>query len=478
MVLSTMGVALILLIFMVVIVNVFESVTLNLEADAMLGQIVYYYVPDTSSVTDQTEETENISANISPVQSAGDSTGNSSASSGGEFPGTPAGQPDGGSNGDSGDNPPELFYQSPEDSVNSQNGFDINGVNEAPFSFLLPDIKPTDVMGAIFFAVTIDPDGHVIDTNVSRTMESASYASNMAISLYREKKKSGWLEKCKYTVVNDENGNSIYVFVHRDRGVENRKRVLWFTIGMAAFIFIAILVVILLMSKKILKPVEENIDKQKSFVTNASHELKTPLAIIQTNAEALELYNGENKWTTNIKMQIERLSVMLNNMLTLSRADEGVIRNAQEEVDLSSVTEELLTMYRESAEKKNLTLFRHIEESMPVRSSRTQIVQLLTILLDNTVKYALAGSTVEVHVFSRERNTIFETANRCEQLPECEPERLFERFYRPDSSRYSDTPGNGIGLSAARAIVTAYGGTIFCKYEGKDSIRFTVTFHR
>lgn len=455
MIFSTMIVVMIVVFILLCIVNVFNLITLNLQANALLDEVIAYYIqtPSEPSSSDSAEQ-------ITEAES------------------TEEADPVTGTDGDSSGSLEELRDDLPEITVNKEYGFDITGKNAHIFSFLYPDIKLEDVLGAMFFTVTLSPAGEVIDVDVNRTQEEPGYASNMAIALSREYEKEGWMEKCKYRVVEDQDGNEIYVFLHRDRDLENWYRVLGFSCIALLIFFFAILLVTIFVSKKMLEPVEENIEKQKNFITNASHELKTPLAIIQTNAEALELYNGKNKWTSNINEQIGRLSVMLNHMLTLSRTEEGAVKNAQEEVDLTTVTEELLPMYRTSVEQNNITLFKHIEDSMPVRSSRAQIEQLVTILLDNAIKYALKGSTVEVHIYTRDRNTIFETVNRCEHLPDCEPNRLFERFFRPDSSRYSDIPGNGIGLSAAQAIVNAYGGTISCKYEGKDTIHFTVIFHR
>ena len=466
-----MIVVVILIVVLLCLINIFNRIRLDMEADGLLDEVITYFILDTTD-----DSTDRLIADENASQEAGNDQSAVEAEIAGAEQTNAESSP--GDAGESSGSMEDVIGQLPEVKVNEKLGFDIKGRNDRVFSFLYPDIKQLDVLGAMFFTVTVGPEGQVLDVDVSRTGETDYYAANMAISLFNEHKKTGWLEKCKYRAVENEDGSTTYVFLHRDRDEENWYRVLVFSCSAALLFFLGILVVTIFVSRKMLEPVEENIEKQKNFITNASHELKTPLAIIQTNAEALELYNGKNKWTSNINEQIGRLSVMLNNMLTLSRADEGAIQNAQEEVDLTSVTEEILEMYQEPAQRKNITLFRHLEESMPVRSSRTQIVQLLTILLDNAIKYSMNGTTVEVHVYTRDRNTIFETVNRCEQLPECEPERLFERFYRPDSSRYSSTPGNGIGLSAAKAIVSAYGGTISCKYEGKDSIHFSVLFHR
>ena len=443
---STMLVIFLLLFCTSALINIFSSLRMNLEADVLLDRIAYNYMMERYP-----EDGEIYGALLDQevaLEQAGDSSGDSAGG-------------------------PEEFDV---DALNQRIGFDIKGRHQNIFSFLLPDIKPEDVAGAMYYTVTLDPAGNVLEADVTRTMDSENYAGNMAITLFRENKRTGWLEKCKYLAVEDPNGNRVYFFMHRDRAVEDRHRVFQVTVLVSAGFLVVTFLLYFFLSKKMLEPVAENIEKQKSFITNASHELKTPLAIIQTNAEAMELYNGKNKWTSNIEEQVHRLSIMLNNMLTLSRADEGGVKFAAEDVDLTEIAEELVKMFTETADKKNITIFQHIEKTDPIHANRTQIIQLISIFLDNAVKYAQDGTTIEVHLYTREKGTTFETVNRVEQLPECEPERLFERFYRPDSSRYSDKPGNGIGLSAARAIATTYGGVVTCKYEGKNAIRFTLLF--
>ena len=438
-----MAVVLVLLLFMVLIINLFHFLSMDMKADALLDNIISYYgIGEDDTITSKDPDSE--IQETDSGESMGDSEG--------------------------------ILAADQEEAIDDTYGFDINGNHSDLFSFLFPDIKQVDVLDAMFFTVSINPQGQVTEVDVSRIMETASYASNMALSLYQEGKKTGWLEKCRYMTAEDQSGNVTYVFLHRDRDYANRMRVLVVSLIFSAIFIAANYILIFFMSGKMLQPVSENIEKQKNFITNASHELKTPLAIIQVNAEALELYNGENKWTANIREQISRLSVMLNHMLTLSRADEGIIRQGLEQVDLTEITKELLPMFSEQAEQNNLPIFQHIELSEPLMADRAHIEQLLTVLIDNAVKYALTGTTIEIHIYTRDRNTTFETVNRCEMLPECEPDRLFERFFRPDSTRYSSTPGNGIGLSAAKAIAVTYGGVLTCRYEGKDFIRFTLVF--
>ena len=173
-----------------------------------------------------------------------------------------------------------------------------------------------------------------------------------------------------------------------------------------------------------------------------------------------------------------RLSVLMNNMLTLTRAEEGYNEQTVTDVDLSSLLHEILAMYQESFARKDLYLFEVIEEDLTVKAEKSRLSQLLSLIFDNTVKYAKDHTQFSVIASGKDRLVELECENFTDFLPECEPERLFERFYRPDSSRYSTQTGNGIGLSAARAIMGSFGGSIVCRYGGNDRIIFTMTFRR
>ncbi|MBQ9030409.1 MAG: HAMP domain-containing histidine kinase [Parasporobacterium sp.] len=445
-ILYMMIVVAILLICLMAIINIINYSSFEAQTDAILEALAanHVWAAETEESQEDTE-TSRIAGQGDQEEPEGDSSGESE----GDF----------------------------SDSQSNE-GFDINGGHRSIFSFMIPDVSTYDLQDAAYYYVVIDPQGRVSEADVSRVFDpTAEVASNMALAMFRDGKRTGWIESSKYLRISDQN-DTVYLFLHRDRDLKNQQRVMIVSVIVGFVFFLIIFVLVILLSGKILRPVEENIEKQKSFITNASHEIKTPLAIIQANAEALELYNGENKWTGNIREQVGRLSVILTNMLTLSKADEGTMRMDLMDINLSEIVEEILNMFRESAEKRSLTLFRHVEPDLMILANKLQVSQLVSILIDNAVKYSMGGSTVEVHAYSRDKTVFLETINRCDVLPECEPEQLFERFFRPESSRYSDQPGNGIGLSAAKAIIESYGGSITCRFEGRDAIRFTLIFRK
>lgn len=239
--------------------------------------------------------------------------------------------------------------------------------------------------------------------------------------------------------------------------------------GAAAWGLMLLLVVFL--SKKAIEPVAAGIEKQKRFVTDAGHELKTPLAIILANTEAMELRQGESKYSRNIREQVQRLSGLTQNLLTLARADEAAALQL-EELDLSALAEEALRPFAEPAELRSLTLKAELSPGVRVKADRRQLAQLLSILLDNAVKYTPEGGEISLRL-RREGRAVLELANTVDDssIP---PERFFDRFFRADSARTQKSGGCGIGLSAARAIAEAHRGSLTAAYR-EGLLVFTLT---
>ena len=235
-----------------------------------------------------------------------------------------------------------------------------------------------------------------------------------------------------------------------------------------------------LLSRKAIKPIAQNIDRQKKFITNAGHELKTPLATILANTEALELHNGESKWSRNIRSEIGRPSSLVNQLLLLARMDEGAAQNVAADFSLSSLTQDILQPFLSSMELKQITLTTDIHPDIVLHADREQIAQLLSILLDNAVKYVNPQGEIVVRLTSgsRDRKVTLLIQNTCRQLPDAPPDKLFDRFYRADRARTrKDThSGFGIGLSVADAIVKANNGSIHAAYPAPDTISFTLSF--
>ena len=245
------------------------------------------------------------------------------------------------------------------------------------------------------------------------------------------------------------------------------------TVGVA-LCWLGMLALVMVLTRKAIQPIAVSIEKQKQFVTNAGHELKTPLAIIQANTEAMELHQGENKWTRNIKAQTVRLSGLMGNLLTLARMDEAGDLPPARPVDLSALAQEMAEAFGETAALRGIAIEETVAPELTIQSDREHMAQLLSILLDNAVKYTDPGGSIAL-ILAKEGNAVcLQVRNAPAQVPEGELSHLFDRFYRGDPARTQRSGGYGIGLSAAQAIVQAWKGTIGARMEGEDTVVFTV----
>jgi len=265
--------------------------------------------------------------------------------------------------------------------------------------------------------------------------------------------------------------------VQADIQAEARHRILSMlglsTAGVA-LCWLGMLALVVVLSRRAIEPVAESIVRQKEFVTNAGHELKTPLAIIRANTEAMELRQGESKWSRNIREQTVRLNGLMENLLLLARMDEFAAQPPAERVDLSLLAQETLCSFQEGAALRGILLEEDLQPGVTVRSDRTHMAQLLSILLDNAVKYTEPEGRIGVALGQQGDQVILRVENGPARLTG-DPSRLFERFYRGDPARTQKTGGSGIGLSAARAIAETWQGTIRAETKGEDRVVFTVT---
>ena len=329
-----------------------------------------------------------------------------------------------------------------------------------------------DRMSALTFTVRFDEDGRLRSTDLTRIVDlSEEEAVALAEKALSTGKSSGRIGDMRYQVVSPAKDCKTVVFLDESRQTRELLRVAVLSAlgGLAAWF--AMLLLVRFLSKMAIRPIAENMERQRRFVTDAGHELKTPLAIIQANTEAMELMGGENKYSRNIRAQVRRLSDLMGNLLTLARFDETAAPPDRKELNLSTLTAEAWESFRAPAELKKLRLTAQIAEDLRLPASEQQMKQLLSILLDNAVKYCPEEGELRLSL-SREDKAVLRIANTVAQPIE-KPERLFDRFYRADESRSRETGGYGIGLSAAQAIVQLHKGSITAACEDK-TITFTV----
>lgn len=341
--------------------------------------------------------------------------------------------------------------------------------------FNKPGINKESQFATRYFTVLLDGEGNVTEINVGRVSSvTMSQASDYAVELYEDGKTSGFLEEYKYlrTKVNDD--TYMYVFVNCQMEMETVTNFLMASVGISLVGLLGVFVLVWFFSKRILRPVAESYEKQKRFITDASHEIKTPLTIIDANTEVLEMTEGENEWTKSIRKQIKRLTALTEQLVFLSKMDEESSQIEVEEFSLSDAVLDTLEIFEPLAVQKSKTLEGEVEEGLSYCGEEKSIRQLVSILLDNAIKYSDENGTVKISLHSHGKGKKLTVWNTTSNISIGRHDELFERFYRTDPSRNSKSGGFGIGLSVAYAIVSAHKGKITAESHDGSSILFTI----
>ena len=234
--------------------------------------------------------------------------------------------------------------------------------------------------------------------------------------------------------------------------------------------------VVVAMSKRTIKPLEEAFDKQKQFISDASHELKTPLSVISASADVLEAEEVENKWLTSIKDQTENMSHLVYSLLDLAKLDEMSKPPVMADFDLSSAVLNIALEFECPAFESGKELTYDIKPDVHMCGNEQNIKQVITILTENAVKYAGEQGKIEIRLRTSGKQKIIEVYNTGKGIRDDERDKIFQRFYRSDSSRSRSTGGYGLGLAIAKSLVTANNGTISVTGVEGEWIRFTVIF--
>lgn len=249
---------------------------------------------------------------------------------------------------------------------------------------------------------------------------------------------------------------------------------LFTVVGVSLIGLLAVLLLLIFLSERIVKPFSENYEKQKQFITDAGHELKTPLTIIDADAEVLEMDIGENEWLADIQMQTKRLAQLTNSLIQLSRMEEQP-QIEKIEFPISDVVEETVETFQALAKTQNKNLSSRIQPMLSLNGDEKAISQLVTILLDNAVKYSDDGGKIEV-TLEKQKNLIrLGVFNTADSVPKESLTSQFNRFYRADPSRNSRTGGYGLGLSIASAIVASHKGKIQAATQDEKSLLIVVS---
>lgn len=368
----------------------------------------------------------------------------------------------------------------------------INILKENDGSFPKPDMKPghgKEMFKGMspeapyesrYFSVLMDGSGNVstIDTGKiagTDTDEAAEYAAKV-LECGRT---SGFMGQYRFGIKDKDNGKLI-IFLYCGRELSNFRAVLLISVGISFVGMLAVFLLLIFFSGRIVKPVSESYEKQKRFITDAGHEIKTPLTIIDADAELVGLDCGENEWLEDIKKQTKRLTALTNDLIYLAKMEEGQKNSTKIEFPLSDVVEETAESFRARAVNENKKLDIDIQPEITYCGDEKAIRQLVSILVDNAVKYSDGIKIISVKLEGQggtsklSKGFRLQVFNSCEHIEPESVKHLFDRFYRAEQSRNSQTGGYGIGLSVAKAVVDAHKGKITADTADGKSLRITV----
>ena len=320
-----------------------------------------------------------------------------------------------------------------------------------------------------FFAVYYDQNGKAAgvfrDYIATVSVEQALSYSSDALSSGRER---GYYGDYRYRVLG-ASGGSIVVFLNAVPEQQSMKTLLRVSVIVSLLALLAAFALITAFSKKATAPYMKNMQLQKQFITDAGHELKTPLTSISTSADVLKLETGENEWVDNIQKQAARMSRLVANLVTLSKLDEGAQSPDMCDFSLSDAAWEVSEPFELRAVAQGKKYSRSIEDSITVHGDMAAVQQM--ILLDNAFKYSDEGGEIRLSVRKQHKGSVIEVYNTCAEGSLGDISRFFDRFYRADKARSADG-GTGIGLSIARAVAEAHGGSISAESADGKSIVF------
>ena len=327
-----------------------------------------------------------------------------------------------------------------------------------------------------FSIAKVDNNGRIIKAYRDDSLIADQDAlQSKVIEALEKGKTSGFIGSYRFLKVETNVGNLI-LFLNCQRELDSYESFVKNSVLISIGVILSVLVLIILVSKRVIAPIQETYLKQKQFITGASHELKTPLAIISSNADVLEMMNGDSKWTQNIHNQVDRLSGLVNSLVVFSRMEE---KDTVERIhfDLTEALKLRIEDFDELANFQKKNIVADVDPNLKYYGEKDSIIQLMDILLENAIKYAPEDSDISVKLNKNRRYATLKVSNRAD-VQKGDLSKVFDRFYRLDESRNSAIKGYGIGLSMAQLIAEKHKETIqaYAPEDGifKIEVRFTL----
>ncbi len=342
----------------------------------------------------------------------------------------------------------------------------------------IPDMRPFGsgelAYQSRYFTVWFDTEGSVTRSNTENiaflTEEEAVQLAKNVCSKGSEKGFAGRFRYCRTL----SEGETMLIFLLCDRELGTFRTFLYASIGISLAGVLAAFLLLLLFSGRIVRPIAESYEKQKRFITDAGHELKTPITIIQADADVLESEMAEeSEWIADIRRQTHRLTELTADLIFLSKMEEDDPSIRMQDFSLSELVEETAHSFQAPALSQGKRFRSSVAPDVHMTGDDRAIAKLVSVLMDNAMKYSPTGGSVALTLERAGRNALLTVKNSALPMEKGNADHLFERFARGDSSRNSESGGFGLGLSIAKAVTEAHRGKIHA--ESEDGASLTVT---
>jgi len=326
------------------------------------------------------------------------------------------------------------------------------------------------------FEVVIDVDKNLISTNANdKNMIDDAVSYDMALLALKDDTDYGFVDDFRYLKIEEKD---VYKFIFLDYSFERQFEINFIMVSIGVYIVAVILVTVLvfIFLKPVMRPIKESYAKQKQFITDASHEIKTPLTIISTDMELLEMENGPSEWIKSVNNQVERLSALTNELVTLSRMNEEDSGLPMNEINFSDIVNDVIMGFEPGIKAKGRSLEVDVEEDIMIKGHHDSIERVMSILMNNALKYNNEKGRIKVDLSQKGKKVKLIVYNSVETIEIGNHDEYFQRFFRSDASRNSETGGFGIGLAVVRSTIEEHKGRIEAKSQDGKSLEIISTF--
>ncbi len=321
-----------------------------------------------------------------------------------------------------------------------------------------------------YFAILFDSQQNItqVKTNYISAI-SDTEAEEYGKRALEHERSFGRFDDYYYQVAYEEDGSGIIVYLDSTSILQSNSRLLYLALALIAFGFIIAFCVVRMFAGRAISSEVRNAEIQQQFMTDISHELKTPLAVIRANTEMEEILSGENEWTASTLRQVERMNGLIQNLVMIARADEENAKEESADVNITQAVHETVQNFQALAMRSGKHMEENLEPDLHMQAQSSQIRQLCSLLVDNAIKYCDDSGRIRVELQrAKSKGITLVVANSFADSDSVDTSRFFHRFYRQDASHNIDRGGYGIGLSIAESIVRQYAGSI--SVEGKQGI--------